>query len=255
MEDLQGRTALVTGGTGGIGRAIVERFLAEEARVAFTGRDEGRADELLGRGDRERLRFVRADVLNRESVDRATRETVEAFGGLDVLVNNAGTGLAARLVDTPARDWDRIMDVNVRGYLWHAQAAWPHLVASGHASIVHIASDAALLGEPSIGAYSVSKAAVIMLSNMLALDGAPDGIRSNCVCPGNTVPGMVEMGPPGRVREREPIEAWKPAPIGRLGRPEDVAEAVLYLASDRSGFTTGCSLAVDGGWRAGLLGT
>jgi NAD(P)-dependent dehydrogenase (short-subunit alcohol dehydrogenase family) len=177
---------------------------------------------------------------------------VDRLGGLDVLVNNAGIGVQARAMDTPPADFDRIMSVNVRGYLLYAQAAYPHLAARG-GCMVHVSSDAGVVGEQAIGAYSVSKAAEIMLSKMLALDGGPDGVRSNCICPGDIVPGMRHMGPPGKEgRADDEPSSWTVPPVGRLGAATDVASAAVFLASDEASFVTGAVLLVDGGMRAGF---
>jgi NAD(P)-dependent dehydrogenase (short-subunit alcohol dehydrogenase family) len=165
-------------------------------------------------------------------------------------VNNAGIGVAARLLETPIEDFDRVMNVNVRGYFLYAKAAYEHLRAR-KGSMVHIASDAAVLGEHDVGVYSVSKAAVIMLSNMLACDGGPDGVRSNCVCPGDIKPGMRHMAPPGQTDGQENQDEWFLPPLMRLGEAEDVASAALFFASELASFCNGSTLLVDGGMRAG----
>jgi NAD(P)-dependent dehydrogenase (short-subunit alcohol dehydrogenase family) len=250
MARMEGRRALVTGGTTGLGFAIAGRFLEEGARVAFTGRDEdlGRsAEERLGA---ERSRFVRADAADAEAVRGSVEDAVRWMGGIDVLVNNAGVGVEARLLDTPDEDFDRVMAVNVRGYFLYAKAVYPHL-AERRGCMVHISSDAGVLGERDIGAYSVSKAAVVMLSNMLALDGGPDGVRSNCVCPGDIKPGMRHMAAPGQEDGSEDPDEWFVPPIGRIGEAGDVAAAAVYYASEDSAFCNGSVLVVDGGMRAG----
>ena len=134
-------------------------------------------------------RFFRADAADADDVDASVAFAVERLGGLDVLVNNAGIGVQARLIDTPIVDFDRVMAVNLRGPFLYARACHPHLAARA-GCMIHISSDAGVTGEPEIGAYSISKAALIMLSKMWALDGGPDGVRSNCICPGDIEPGM-----------------------------------------------------------------
>ena len=251
VGELEGKAALVTGGTTGIGFAICQAFLREGARVALTGRNEelGRdAERSLGPG----ATFLVADAADSDQIRASVRDSTSALGGLDVLVNNAGVGVLASLLDTPLEDYERVMDVNVRGYLLYAQECFPHLEARG-GSMIHISSDAAVLGEVEIGAYSVSKAAVNMLSNMLAIEGARRGVRSNVICPGDTEPGMRHMGPPGDPdRPEDDPSTWSLPPIGRIGRASDVADAALYLASDRAAFVNGVALLVDGGMRAGL---
>jgi NAD(P)-dependent dehydrogenase (short-subunit alcohol dehydrogenase family) len=253
---LDGKAALVTGGTSGIGLAIAERFLAEGVSVVVTGRDEelgSRAVEGLEAGGGGRAWFRRADAADEDEVDASVVFAVERLGGLDVLVNNAGIGVEARLIDTPVDDFDRTMAVNLRGPFLYARACYPHLAARG-GCMIHISSDAGVTGEPEIGAYSISKAALIMLSNMLALDGGPDGVRSNCICPGDIEPGMRHFAPPGSEESRlyDPSE-WQAPPIGRIGRASDIADAAAFLASAESSFCTGTVLLVDGGMRAGII--
>ena len=251
MTKLAGKRALITGGTTGLGLAVAERFMAEGAQVVITGRDPelgSRAEQALGPG----ARFIAADAADPEAVAGSVTAAADYLGGLDVLVNNAGVGVSARLVDTPLADYDRVMSVNVRGYLLYAQHAYPHL-ARRRGCMIHIASDAGIWGEQSIGLYSVTKAAVVMLGKMLALDGGPDGVRSNVLCPGDIWPGMRHMAPPGEDGRGEEDGAWPLPPVGRIGQASDVAAAAVFYASDEAGFITGTTLLVDGGMTAGYL--
>jgi NAD(P)-dependent dehydrogenase (short-subunit alcohol dehydrogenase family) len=247
---LQGKQVLVTGGTTGLGFAIAERFLREGARVVVTGRDEdlgSRAQAKLG--DTGQIWFVAADAGDPAALAHSVDVAVGHLGTLDVLVNNAGIGIVAGLLRTPLADYNRLMDVNVRGYFLYAQAAYPHL-ARRRGCMIHIASDAGVWGEQSIALYSVSKAAVVMLGKMLALEGGPDGVRSNVLCPGDTWPGMRHMAPPGE--EKSPDNGdWPVPPIGRIGEASDVAAAAAFYASDEAAFITGTTLLVDGGMTAG----
>ena len=251
--ELQGKAALVTGGTTGIGRAIAAAFLREGARVVVTGRDPelGAKAEAELRADGE-ARFLRADAADPAQVHDSVDRAVTLLGGLDVLVNNAGIGVAASALETPAEDFDRVMAVNVRAPLLYAQACFRHLEARG-GNMIHISSDAAILGQVEVAVYSVSKAAVNMLSAMLAIEGARRGVRSNVICPGDIEPGMRHFGAPGEAdRPEEDVAGWSTPPVGRIGRAGDVAEAAVYLASDRASFVNGVALLVDGGMRAGF---
>jgi NAD(P)-dependent dehydrogenase (short-subunit alcohol dehydrogenase family) len=259
MGMLEGKRTLVTGGTTGLGLAIAGRFVAEGAQVVITGRDRSlgeRAEAGLGRragagtGRGPGARFIAADAADPEAVASSVDAAAEHLGGLDVLVNNAGVGVVARLLDTPLADYDTIVNVNVRGYLLYAQRAYPYL-ARNRGCMIHIASDAGVWGEQATGLYSVTKAAVIMLGKMLALDGGPDGVRSNVLCPGDIRPGMRHMAPPGEQERAEYDAAWPVPPIGRIGEAGDVAAAAVFYASDQAEFLTGTTLLVDGGMTAG----
>ncbi|HVB44177.1 MAG TPA: SDR family oxidoreductase [Streptosporangiaceae bacterium] len=249
---LDGKRALITGGTTGIGLAIAHRFLLEGAQVVVTGRNQE-----LGAAAQAGLRaagqawFVVADASDPDAVARSVELAVGHLETLDVLVNNAGIGVDAGLLQTPLADYDRVMDVNVRGYFLYARAAYPYL-ARRRGCMIHIASDAGIWGEQSIGLYSVSKAAVVMLGKMLALEGGPDGVRSNVLCPGDIWPGMRHMAPPGE-EDRPESGDWPVPPIGRIGEARDVAATALFYASDEAEFITGTTLLVDGGMTAGYL--
>jgi NAD(P)-dependent dehydrogenase (short-subunit alcohol dehydrogenase family) len=247
---LQGKQVLVTGGTTGIGLAIADRFLREGARAVVTGRDRE-----LGLRAEGTLRqagpcwFLAADAGDPEAVARSVELAVEQLGTIDVLVNNAGVGVEAGLLATPLADYDKVMDVNVRGCFLYARAAYPYL-ARRRGCMIHIASDAGIWGEQSVGLYSVSKAAVVMLGKMLALEAGPDGVRSNVLCPGDIWPGMRHMGPPGQ-EDRPGSGDWPVPPIGRIGQARDVGAAAVFYASDEAEFITGTALLVDGGMTAG----
>jgi NAD(P)-dependent dehydrogenase (short-subunit alcohol dehydrogenase family) len=254
MGILEGKRALVTGGTTGLGLAIAERFGTEGARVVITGRDRAlgeRAEAALGSLGSGAW-FLAADAADPEAVAASVDAAVDHLGGLDVLVNNAGVGVTARLLDTPLADYDQVMNVNVRGYLLYAQQAYPHLARS-RGGMIHVASDAGIWGEQATGLYSVTKAAVVMLGKMLALDGGRDGVRSNVLCPGDIWPGMRHMAPPGEQDRAEDAGDWPVPPIGRIGQPADVAAAAVFYASGQAEFITGTTLLVDGGMTAGYL--
>ncbi len=227
-------------------------MLVAGARVVITGRDAARgaaAQEQLG----ESALFVAADATDTGAVANSVDAALKAFGRIDVLVNNAGIALTEKLVDTPVDAFDRVMAANVRGPFLYARACFPALIES-RGSMIHISSDAGLRAEQPIGAYSVSKAALVMMSQVLALDGAAHNVRSNCVCPGATAPGMRHSGPADDPDRGEDPRDWPPAPLGRVGTVEDVAAAVAYLASAEASFISGAVLLIDGANGAGLSG-
>jgi NAD(P)-dependent dehydrogenase (short-subunit alcohol dehydrogenase family) len=250
MGQLQGKRALITGGTTGLGLAIAEAFVREGARVVITGRDEplgAKAQAILGEGSL----FLRADVSDASQVGASVARAVDHLSGLDILVNNAGIAVAAGALETPLVEFDRLMNVNVRGAFCYAQAAFPHLKASG-GCIINMASDAGVIGEAEIAVYSVSKAALIMLSNMLAVEAGRQGVRSNALCPGDISPGMRHVvDANGPVSQDDP-SSWPIPPIGRVGRAQDVAEAAVFLASERASFINGVALLLDGGMRTAM---
>jgi len=213
---LQGKHVLVTGGTTGIGFAIAERFLREGARVVVTGRDAelgSRAQAKLG--DTGQIWFVAADAGDPAELARSVDVAVGYLGALDILVNNAGIGIEAGLLRTPLADYNRLMDVNVRGYFLYAQAAYPHL-ARRRGCMIHIASDAGVWGEQSIGLYSVSKAALDVLARTYAAETSTTAVRVNLFNPGPTRTRMRAMAMPGE----DPM---------KLPSPEEVAEKLLDL--------------------------
>ncbi len=227
-------------------------MLGEGASVVITGRDLQRGEAALAQltplGD---AAFISADAADPEAVESSVTHAVDRFGKIDVLVNNAGIALTERLVDTPVDAFDRLMAANVRGPFLYARMCFEALCAT-HGSMIHIASDAGLRAEQPIGAYSVSKAAVVMMSQVLALDGAPHRVRSNCICPGATAPGMLHLGPAADPDRGDDPSSWPPAPLGRVGSADDVAAAAVYLAGPHASFISGSVLLIDGGNAAGL---
>ena len=248
MPRLAGKSALVTGGTSGLGAEMVRRFAAEGAAVAFTGRDPGRGAAVAAEAGGL---YIPADARSDADTERAVATAVERLGGLDVLVCNAGTGLVSPLADTSPDELTRILDVNVTGCLRYARACLPHLERR-RGSMIHISSDAGVIGEDPIGAYSVSKAAVIMLGKMLAVDCGRRGVRSNVLCPGDIAPGMREMLAPGESERDDDPSSWPVPPLGRIGEARDVAAAAVFLASDDAAFVNGAVILVDGGMRAAM---
>jgi NAD(P)-dependent dehydrogenase (short-subunit alcohol dehydrogenase family) len=252
MDTLKDKVALITGGASGIGRATALLFAREGAAVSIVDIDEAAgalaAEEVVAGGGR--ALFVTADVTRGEDCRRAVEATVAAFGGLDVLVNNAGIIRRADVLATTEAEWDRVMAVNVKSVFLMSREAIPHLAVRGGA-IVNIASGWGLKGGPAAAAYCASKGAVVNLTRAMAIDHAGHGIRVNAVCPGDTDTPMLrhEAGQLGRP-EREFLAEAADRPLGRYGRPEEIARAVLYLASEASSYVTGTTLLADGGGMA-----
>jgi meso-butanediol dehydrogenase/(S,S)-butanediol dehydrogenase/diacetyl reductase len=247
MQRLAARRALVTGGTSGIGAAVARRLAAEGARVVLTGRSAERgaavAAEVGGT-------FVGADVRDPSDIARSVTAAVEALGGLDVAVLNAGVLHDAPLSETDDAAWDSIIETNLLGPYRYACAVMPVLAQSRDASIVVMASDAGVWVETSIAAYSVSKRGAIMLAKMLAVEGGPKGVRCNAVCPGDTEPGMVTTT--GGRDDLPDTASWGRPPLGRLVHADDVAATVAFLVSDDGRNVNGAEILVDGGMRAAL---
>jgi NAD(P)-dependent dehydrogenase (short-subunit alcohol dehydrogenase family) len=243
MTDFAGLRALVTGAASGIGLAVVEAFVDGGANVAALDRAVPPGGTLP-----DGVLALAADVSDDAAVRRAIGEAADRLGGLDVVVNNAAIGAQGTVADSADEEWLRVLDVNVVGMARVSRAAWPHLVASDRASVVNLASIAASAGLPQRAVYSASKGAVLALTRAMAADGIAAGIRVNAVSPGTAnTPWVARLlaASPDPEAERWALEARQPN--GRLVSAVEVAGAVLYLASPRSGSTTGADLAVDGG--------
>ena len=250
---LMGKACLVTGAASGIGRMTALRFAEEGARVVVADiraeAAEATARELGGEAI-----GVDLDVTSADSVATCLERTSAALGALDVVVNNAGVTIVGAVHELAESDWDRELATNLKSVYLVSKAAWPLLLERGGA-IVNTASIAGLWAIPSDAAYCASKAGVIMLTKCMALDGAKAGIRVNCVCPGFTETPMIE----GYFADQPDPElarrfATQLHPLGRLGRPRDIADAMMYLASDEAAWVTGSALVVDGGLTSGIWG-
>lgn len=246
---LAGKIALITGAGSGIGRATAELFAQEGAGVAVADYDEAAAQAtcaaICAAGGRAIA--IRVDVAQPEQVDAMIAATVQAFGGLDILFNNAAVLIFGSVLDTTWADWQRVMSVNLNGVFLCCKAALPHLRARGGGSIINMSSSTgAHDGNGNAIAYVTSKGGVTLLTRCLAIDHAADHIRVNAIAPGPTDTPMLR-----RNMTPEEIDAFaKTFPAQRLGQPQEIAAAALFLASDEASFVTGSILAVDGGQTA-----
>jgi NAD(P)-dependent dehydrogenase (short-subunit alcohol dehydrogenase family) len=249
--ELEGKVAIVTGGNSGIGRAISEVFAREKARVVIGARNVETGGQTVEAIQKKggTATFVRTDVQDSSQVKHLVEETVARYGTVDIVCHSAGTELVKLLVDTTEEEWDMVMNTNAKGAYLVSKYALPYMIAKRRGVIINISSQLGFVGFEKFSAYCASKGAIIQLTKAMAIEYAKYGIRVNCVCPGAVDTPMVE-------RElalfQDPAETRRKIitdhPIGRIGRPEEIAEAVLFLASERSSFIVGESLVVDGGY-------
>lgn len=250
---LQGKTALVTGGASGIGRATAILFGREGAAVVVQDlRPDGQAaaDAIVAAGGR--ATFIQGDVTRAGDCKAAVEKALAEFGGLHVLVNNAGIIRRASVVDTTEEEWDRVMAVNVKSVFLLSKAAIPVMARGGGGVIVNTASGWGIDGGKDAASYCASKAAVVNLTRAMAIDHAEQNIRVNCVCPGDTDTPMLREEARQLGQDVNGFLARSAhRPLGRMGRPEEIAQVILFLASDASSYVTGTALVVDGGGHAG----
>jgi len=251
MFNLSGKIALVTGAGSGIGAAIAHALAHAGAFVFATDRDPATAASTAHAvtSDGGRASAIRLDVTDESACADAARAVAGAQGPLDILVNNAGIGHVGTMVTTDGSDLDRLYAVNVRGVFNVTKTFLPGMLQRGRGSIVNMASVGGTVGIRDRLAYCTTKFAVVGLTKSMALDHAPNGIRVNCICPGRVQTPFVEA----RLREYpDPEKAYREMcstqAVGRMGKPEEIAAAALYLASDEAAFVTGSALMIDGGW-------
>jgi NAD(P)-dependent dehydrogenase (short-subunit alcohol dehydrogenase family) len=254
MGSLTGKCALITGGASGIGRATALLFAREGAAVSVVDLDEAGgqaiAHQIVDEGGR--AIFLRCDVSLAADCQRAVQQTVDEWGGLDIVFNNAGIIRRATVIDTTEEEWDRVMAVNVKSVFLLSKYAVPVMIQAGGGVIINTASGWGLVGGRRAVSYCASKGAVVNMTRAMALDHGEQNIRVNCICPGDTDTAMLrnEAQQLGASEEDFLAEAAD-RPLRRIGRPEEIAQAALYLASDASSFVTGTTLVVDGGGLAG----
>lgn len=240
------RVAFVTGAGSGIGRATARELAGRGYRVVATDRDGPSAEETAA--ELGQALALELDVTEAAAVETGVAEALAWGGAIDLLVNNAGVGSTQTVVDTPPEVWERVFAVNVRGAFLCSRAVLPGMIERRSGVVVHVASVAGLVGLPERAAYSASKGAVVSLTKAMAIDHVRQGIRVNCVCPGTVdSPWVARL-----LAEAEDPDAARAAlvarqPMGRLARPDEVASAIAYLASDEAAFVTGTALVIDGG--------
>lgn len=243
---LKDKIAIITGGGSGIGLATARAFCQEGAKVILFGRRKEKiqkaADELDGSAI-----AVQGDMTNNGDLDQLINETLHNFKGIDILVNNAGLFNGAPLHEISDSQWDEMMDINIRSVFQLTKRVLPVMMAQKNGSIIHISSILGLIAVPQVAAYNVSKGALNQFNRSIAVEYGSYGIRSNSICPGLIETDMTA----DLMKDENLMKEWsKEYPIGRFGKPEDVANACLYLASDESSFVTGTVLPVDGGFTA-----
>jgi NAD(P)-dependent dehydrogenase (short-subunit alcohol dehydrogenase family) len=247
---LIGKVAIVTGAGSGIGKASAELFAEEGAKVVAVdwNRANGENTAATIRDQGRDAIYCYADVSNRENAEEMVRTCVEKYGRLDVLFNNAAVQIMATLVDTTEETWDRIHSVNLKGVFLGCKYAIPAMARTGGGSIINMASVLGFVGDPDLAAYCAAKGGVMNLTKVTALTYGPQGIRVNCICPGDVNTPMVEAyfkkAPnPEQLRQ----EVCSKYALRRIATPKEVAQAAVFLASDASSFITGSALVVDGG--------
>ena len=250
---LKDKIALITGGTSGIGEATAVLFAAEGAGVAITGRNESRGHVVTARileagGS---AIFLRTDVRKAAECRRAVESTISRFGRLDILFNNAGVFYARDALNCTEEEWDLQLDVNLKGTFLMSKYALPGMIAQGRGVIINNSSGWGIVGGDKAVAYCASKGGVVLLTKAMAVDHGRQGIRVNCICPGDVETPMLPEDARFRgMNWEEYLAGCRNRPLGRIGTAEEIAKAALFLASDDSSFMTGASLVVDGGGTA-----
>jgi NAD(P)-dependent dehydrogenase (short-subunit alcohol dehydrogenase family) len=253
-QQLHGKTAIITGAAGGIGRAIALRFAGEGSALVLVDLNQEQGEELvreISAADGRAI-FERADVTRPADCRRVAERSLQEFGGLHVLVNNAGIIRRGTVLEISENDWDAVIAVNVKSIFLMSREVIPIMGRAKGGSIINTASGWGLAGGPQAAAYCASKGAVVLMTKAMAIDHGRQKIRVNCICPGDTDTAMLrtEARQLGVAEERFLSDSAN-RPLGRVGKPEEIAHAALYLANDAASFVTGAALVVDGGGLAG----
>jgi len=250
---LQDKVAIVTGAASGIGRSTALLFAREGARLVLNDIDAQGLEALMRQMANQRARAVAGNVADESTARQLADESISAFGRIDILINNAGVHFVKDITEMTVQEWDRLMDINLKSMFLCCKHVIPHMLKQHQGSIVNLASISSFIGQEMNGAstfaYNVTKAGALQLTKSLATRYASDGIRVNCVCPGNVETNILKRATPDEV-----AEFWRDAsrsePIGRNAQPAEIANAILFLASDESSFVTGSPLIIDGGYLA-----
>jgi NAD(P)-dependent dehydrogenase (short-subunit alcohol dehydrogenase family) len=254
MDKLVGKKAIITGGASGIGRAAALLFAGAGAAVVIGDINDQGGEAVVKKihaGGGEGI-YVHCDVTKAEDCQRTVQKTINSFGGVDILFNNAGIVQRASVIDTTEEQWDSVMAVNVKSIFLMSKYTIPHMVQAGGGVILNTSSGWGLVGGRDAVSYCASKAAVVNLTRAMALDHGAQNIRVNCICPGDTDTPMlrVEARQLGE-NEKTFLDDAADRPLQRIGTPQDIAQAALYLCSDAASYVTGSTLVVDGGGLAG----
>lgn len=243
---LKGKVAFVTGFGSGLGRAIAALFAQEGAAVAGTSTTEAKGRDTVALIERAggKTLFRPGDVSNSAQMKALIDETVKQFGGLDIVVNSAGIRTNGSITEITEEQWDRTIGVNLKGVFVISRLAIPEMIKRGGGVILNIGARSGMAGQAGRAAYCASKGGMITLTEAMAMDYAREKIRVNCICPGPTRTPMVDTSTPEKMARYETR-----VPVGRIGEPEDIAQAALYLASDEASMVTAAILPVDGGMR------